>query len=85
MRSTTSVDGLAEFFAEQQGPGSVCRVSAVLAELPPDKAALLQRALATPQAQLYHSTIAKTLRKWDVVINDGSISRHRNGLCRCGR
>lgn len=83
MTSVGQPDPLAEFFAEQRGPGSTCRMKTVLERLPPEKADLLRKALATPSKTLYHSTIATTLGKWGIDVGPATVSRHRNRECHC--
>lgn len=74
---------LAEFFAENTSTGGKCRVATALAELSPEKAALLTKALDAPDIQ--HKAIAKTLGKWGVYMGAQSVARHRSGQCRCDR
>lgn len=61
------------------GPGGRCAVSS-LAESDPKLYAELVEALAS---DVSHAAIARALKARGRSIGQQSISRHRNGVCRC--
>lgn len=77
----TSVNGLAEFYAEQQTPGGRCGVAKALAALPDKDAALLREALAAPDLQ--GKAIARWLDKHGQPTSSMSVQRHRRKDCHC--
>lgn len=74
---------LAQALAAESGrPGPICTVATLLAALPPEDAATLTEALASP---LYTSAkIERALRAEGHRIAAQTLGRHRKGECACG-
>lgn len=69
---------------EQPHKGPRCSIGALLAELEPDNAAQLRKALDAPGVQ--HAQIARALRAIGHNVGPTTISRHRSGECKnCDR
>lgn len=79
MEGTDDID-LSEFEAQRGGSGPRCTMSRL--GLDPEQQAKLTAALAST---LPSSAISKVLRAWGHHVGESTVSRHRRGLCCCGR
>lgn len=63
--------------------GGICGVHRVLERLDPVEADELRVAMDDPS--IMHSVLSKVLKTRGFDVADQTVSRHRNGICRCPR
>ena len=79
MGGTDDID-LSEFEAQVGRQGPKCAMSRL--RLKPRQQLELTAAI---ERGIPSSAISKVLRKWGYNVSDGTLARHRRGLCGCGR
>lgn len=85
MPKAAPTDDLAEFRELSRNPKRhTCGIVKAAAQLDPDDATRLQKALAAPLDEIGHAGIQAWLKKRGVVCATDTIGRHRRGRCRCG-
>ena len=71
-----------EAAAAARRPGPACGVANALELLDPDEAEQLRSALARPD-KIPGTVIADVLKRRDIRLDPGCVSRHRRGRCGC--
>lgn len=67
--------------AEKRKTGVLCRVSSVLQQMDKKDAADLQAAIDDPM--ITAAAIERVLRRKEITMPQGTITRHRRGECSC--
>lgn len=76
-------DVLAEVFASLPVVEQLCPMGRILRDASPRALDLINAALAADRKRVPNEWIVAQLRTAGIPINKDSVSRHRNGRCRC--